>query len=69
MRSSFDNEAREQADTLEVRRWRFEQLVKAGYAPEDASEIAGDMRVDLDFARRLVQRFGCPPELAAKILT
>jgi hypothetical protein len=69
MRSSFDSEAREQADTLEVRRWRFEQLVKAGYPPEDASEIAGDMRIDLDFARRLVQRFDCPPELAVRILT
>jgi hypothetical protein len=69
MRSSFDSEARDQADTLEVRRWRFEQLVKAGYAAQDASEIAGDLRIDLDFARRLVQRFGCPPEIAAKILT
>jgi hypothetical protein len=27
------------------------------------------LRIDLDFARRLVQRFGCPPEVAAKILT
>jgi hypothetical protein len=69
MRSNSDSEATERADTLEVRRWRFEQLVKVGYAPDDASEIAADLRIDLDFARRLVQRFGCPPDVAAKILS
>jgi hypothetical protein len=61
----------EAAETLCVRRWRFEQLVEAGYAVHDASEIACNTAVDLERARRLmrVQCTGCPPELAAKILS
>lgn len=69
MASNSHGEASEPDDTMHVRRWRFEQLVKAGYAPPDALEIARDPRIDLDFARRLVQRFGCPPDVAAKILS
>jgi hypothetical protein len=69
MRPNSHSEPSEPDETLHVRRWRFEQLVQAGYAPPDALEIARNPRVDLDFARRLVQRFGCPPEVAAKILT
>jgi hypothetical protein len=69
MQSNSQCEASDPDETLHVRRWRFEQLVKAGYAPPDALEIARDPRIDLDFARRLVQRFDCPPEVAARILT
>jgi hypothetical protein len=56
-------------ETTCVRRWRFDQLVAAGYTARDASAMARDPRIDLDLARRLVQRLGCPPELAARILT
>jgi hypothetical protein len=59
----------EAAEALLVRRWRFEQLVQAGYAEYDASEIACNTAVDLEHARRLVQCLGCSPELAARILT
>ena len=69
MQSNSHSEASEPDEAQHLRRWRFEQLVQAGYAPPDALEIARNPRVDLDFARRLVQRFGCPPEVAAKILT
>jgi hypothetical protein len=59
----------EAAETLSVRRWRFEQLVEAGYTVQDASEIASNTAVDLEGARRLVQCLGCPPELAVRILS
>jgi hypothetical protein len=59
----------EAAEILRVRRWRFEQLVEAGYAEQDASEIARNSAVDLERARRLVRCLGCPPELAARILS
>jgi hypothetical protein len=69
MPTDLHSEETEAAETVRVRRWRFDQLVKAGYAAQDASAIARDLRIDLDVARRLVQRLGCPPELAARILT
>jgi hypothetical protein len=65
-----ERESFEAAETLStVRRWRFDQLVEAGYAEHDASEIASNAAVDLERARRLVQCMGCPPGLAAKILS
>jgi hypothetical protein len=63
------DDAVEAAEVLCVRRWRFEQLVEAGYAEHDASEIARNSAVDLERARRLVRCLGCPPELAARILS
>jgi hypothetical protein len=69
MQSKNDGEVVEAAETLCVRRWRFEQLVEAGYAVQDAFEIARNSAVDLERARRLVQCLGCPPELAARILS
>jgi hypothetical protein len=69
VRSESEAEAIETAETLRVRRWRFDQLVEAGYPAQDASVIARNPAVDLELARRLVQRLGCPPELAARILS
>jgi hypothetical protein len=69
VRTDLYSEEAEAAESARVRRWRFDQLVAAGYAAPDASAMARDPRVDLDVARRLVQRLGCPAELAARILT
>lgn len=54
-------------EELEVRLWRFEQLVAHGFGLDDAATLARDPRVDLAAARSLVAR-GCPPALAARIL-
>jgi hypothetical protein len=61
-------EAYESAETVCVRLWRFEQLVGAGYSAQGATEMARNPAVDLELARRLVQRLGCPPDLARRIL-
>jgi hypothetical protein len=55
-------------EELDVLAWRFEQLVAHGYAVEDAMEIARARDVDLELARSLTQKFGCPPRLASRIL-
>ncbi len=55
-------------EELDVRAWRFAQLVEHGYGVEDAMELARAKHVDLEYARRLAGRLGCPPELAARIL-
>jgi hypothetical protein len=49
-----------------VRRWRFDELVRAGYDEEDATELAFYLDVDLHFATSLVLR-GCPSRTAARI--
>jgi len=69
MAANLDVEDEQAAEALRVRRWRFDQLVAAGYAAREASSMARDPGIDLDVARRLVQRLGCPPELAARILS
>jgi len=51
----------------EVRRWRLEQLLRAGYDLPDARRLARCQDVDLHQAVDLV-RAGCPPELAFSIL-
>jgi hypothetical protein len=50
----------------EVRRWRFEELVRAGYDSEDAIELANHLDVDLHIAADLVRR-GCPSSTAVRI--
>ena len=47
--------------------WRLDQLVRVGYATPDAVAIAGDSKIDLSLARRLVA-LGCPADLATRIL-
>jgi hypothetical protein len=55
-------------EELDVRAWRFEQLVDHGYEVDDAMELARARHVDLEQARTLVAKRGCPPALAARIL-
>ena len=49
-----------------VRRWRFDELIRAGYDDEDAIELAFHLDVDLHSATELVRR-GCPSGTAARI--
>ena len=59
----------EEAEVFEldaVRRWRFDELVRAGYDDEDAIELAFHLDVDLHLAVDLVRR-GCPSRTAARI--
>ncbi len=51
-----------------VREWRLEALLRAGYAQEDATEVAFHLDVDLHQAVDLVSR-GCPSGTAVRILT
>ena len=50
-----------------VERWRAEELLRAGFDPAAAAELAARLDVDLHAATELVDR-GCPPELALRIL-
>ena len=54
-------------ETDGIRRWRCEQLLRSGFEPRLAGELAGDARWDLHALIELVER-GCPPPLAARIL-
>ena len=55
-------------EELDLRAWRFRQLVEHSYEIEDAMELARAMHVDLELARTLTKELGCPPALAARIL-
>jgi len=50
-----------------VERWRAEELMRAGYDPAGAVELAARLDVDLHAATGLLER-GCPVELALQIL-
>jgi hypothetical protein len=50
-----------------VERWRAAELVRVGFAGDDAVALAARPDVDLHEAIALVGR-GCPPELAVRIL-
>jgi hypothetical protein len=50
-----------------VERWRAEELMRAGFDPAAAVELASRHDVDLHRAAELIDR-GCPPELAMQIL-
>jgi hypothetical protein len=50
-----------------VREWRLEELLRAGYELEDATEIAFHLEIDLHQATDLVRR-GCPSATAVKIV-
>jgi hypothetical protein len=51
----------------QVRDWRSQVLLHAGFPEPLARELAADGEVDLHDLLELVDR-GCPPELAARIL-
>jgi hypothetical protein len=55
-------------EELDLLAWRFEQLVDHGYEVEDAMNIARAKHVDLERARCLTAKHGCPPAVAAQIL-
>jgi hypothetical protein len=55
-------------EELDVRAWRFSQLVEHGYEIEDAMVIARADYVDLELARVLVATHGCSSRLAVRIL-
>lgn len=50
-----------------VERWRTDELMRAGFDPSSALELAARLDVDLHAATELVDR-GCTPELALQIL-
>jgi hypothetical protein len=50
-----------------VERWRTAELMRVGFAGDDAVALAARTDVDLHEAIELVRR-GCPPELAVRIL-
>ncbi|HWQ25041.1 MAG TPA: hypothetical protein VNK94_13140 [Gaiellaceae bacterium] len=50
-----------------ILRWRFEELVRAGYDLGSALLLASHVEVDLHQATSLALR-GCPPETALRIL-
>jgi hypothetical protein len=51
-----------------VERWRSSCLRAAGFPAELARELGDDCRYDVHALIELAER-GCPPELAARILT
>ena len=53
---------------LQVVAWRRRRLTDAGFGHELAEELAADGRMDLHALLQLVER-GCPPSLAARILS
>jgi hypothetical protein len=59
-------EALEASEVEAVRRWRFDELVRAGYEDEEAMELAFHLDVDLHFATNLLRR-GCPSSTAVRI--
>jgi hypothetical protein len=50
-----------------VERWRADELMRAGFDPSSAVELAARLDIDLHRATELVDR-GCSPELALQIL-
>jgi hypothetical protein len=56
-----------ETETERVERWRAEELLRAGFDPSAAVELASRLDVDLHAATDLIDR-GCPPELALRIL-
>ena len=53
---------------IDVRTWRLCWLLDAGFEPELAETLAATPSVDLHAVLELVDR-GCPPALAARILS
>ena len=55
------------AESEAILRWRFKQLLAAGYGDERASLLSARQDVDLHLATDLLAK-GCPPETAIRIL-
>ena len=65
--STVDTELLVPNETERVICWRASELIRAGFDPNNAVELAEEPEVDLHLALELVDR-GCAPALAAKIL-
>jgi hypothetical protein len=65
--NAADTELTLDAESERVTAWRACEMIRAGYEPRVAVELAEQPEVDLHLAVELVER-GCPTELAAKIL-
>ena len=50
-----------------VERWRAGELMRAGYDPAGAADLAARLDIDLHTATDLLER-GCPAHLALQIL-
>jgi hypothetical protein len=50
-----------------VERWRSEELIRAGYDPGSATQLAARHDVDIRQAAAMLAQ-GCPPDLALQIL-
>lgn len=59
--------ARREGEEERVLAWRESELVRAGFHPDDAFELACRPDVDLHQAIDLIAR-GCPPATALRIL-
>jgi hypothetical protein len=53
---------------LQICSWRLRRLLEAGFGVDLAEGLAADRRMDLHALLSLVER-GCPPTLAARILS
>jgi hypothetical protein len=56
-----------ETESERVERWRAEELIRAGYDPAAALDLAARPDIDLHTATDLLAR-GCPADLAARIL-
>jgi hypothetical protein len=56
-----------ETETERVERWRADELMRAGFDPAAAVELAVCLDVDLHSAIGLLER-GCPADLAVQIL-
>ena len=50
-----------------VERWRADELIRAGYDPSSAAQIAANLEIDIRRAARMLEQ-GCSPDLALQIL-
>jgi hypothetical protein len=57
----------EQTEQERIERWRADELIRAGFDPEQAMTLAMRHDIDLHTAASLLER-GCPPDLALRIL-
>ena len=67
MTNAADSELAVDTESERVTAWRACELMRAGYEPVMAAELAEHSEIDLHVALELIER-GCPQELAAQIL-
>ena len=65
--TAADFEVLSEDEAERVIRWRFDELIRAGYESDEALKVAVRVEVDLHIATELVRR-GCPAQTAVRIL-